>query len=186
METRSKDIIEALSDGASVSHKLEDLWLCTTPHKLPTLKSNSLNWSRYENLCILHVHGIKMIELPQHDKLPPNLTILTLERTHIKKDPMGTLKKLQKLKILRLWSDSYEGTELVCSGEHGDFPELEVLEIENLLNIEMVVVEEGGLPKLKDFKISNHDLEPWSVTPMPEVQVPDRLSNIIVKTTIGD
>ncbi|KAH7854367.1 hypothetical protein Vadar_012980 [Vaccinium darrowii] len=179
METRSGDIIEVLSDGAPVSHKLEDLRLCANISNLSELKSNSLNLSRYENLCNLDLFRIKMIELPQHDKLPPNLTILTLTHTYIEKDPMETLKKLQKLKILKLLFESYEGKDLVCSGEHGDFPELEVLEIDDLPNIEMVVVEEEGMPRLRDFKINPS----WQCSKVPETRIPDRLRNIIVMTT---
>lgn len=181
METRSKDIIEALSDAASVLHKLEDLSLSADTDDLPELKSNSLNLSQYENLSWLNFFRIKMIELPQHDKLPPNLTTLTLWRTYIEKDPMETLKKLQKLKILRFFTESYSGTKLVCYGEHGDFPELEVLQIVDLPNIEMVVVEEDGMPRLRDFKISKF----CNVgSKMPETRIPDRLRNIIVMTTL--
>ncbi|KAH7855933.1 hypothetical protein Vadar_030730 [Vaccinium darrowii] len=183
-KTWSKDIIEVLSDGAPVSHKLEKLWLHTYKDKqpilkLPKLKSNSLNLSRYENLCSLDLNRLKMTELPQHDKLPPNLTILTLAFTYIEKGPMETLKKLQKLKILQLLMCSYEGKELVCPGEHGDFPELEVLRIEGLPYIEMVVVEEEGMPRLRDFKIIKYP----GYSKMPETRIPDRLRNIIVMTT---
>ncbi|KAE9464535.1 hypothetical protein C3L33_03642, partial [Rhododendron williamsianum] len=113
----TKDIMEVLSmDETPVSHKLETLRLYSFRR---TSETNSVNLSRYENLRKLHLYGITMSELPQHDKLPPNLTKISLWKIRLEKDPMDTLKKLQKLKILKLGYESYMGKELVCSGEPG-------------------------------------------------------------------
>ncbi|KAE9464532.1 hypothetical protein C3L33_03641, partial [Rhododendron williamsianum] len=50
------------------------------------------------------------------------------------------------------------GEKLVCSGEPGNFPQLEVLVVVGLYNLEMVVVEEGGMPRLRDFMISGENI----------------------------
>ncbi|KAI8565525.1 hypothetical protein RHMOL_Rhmol03G0266900 [Rhododendron molle] len=165
----TKDIMEVLiMDVTPVSHKLETLRLHSL---LENLETNSVNLSRHENLRKLRLRCIRMSELPQHDKLPPNLTKITLENIFLEKDPMDTLKKLQKLKILKLGYKSYVGKELVCSGESGNFPQLEVLKVEGLDKLEMVVVEEGGMPRLKDFEIIKCN---------PETRIPDRMRNIMM------
>ncbi|XP_058206745.1 toMV resistance protein Tm-2(2)-like [Rhododendron vialii] len=169
----TKDIMEVLiMDVTPVSHKLETLRL--TSYSVEEWETNSMNLSRYENLRKLHLEGIMMRKLPQHDKLPPNLTKITLEWICLEKDPMETLKKLQKLKILKLGFFSYMGKKLVCSGESGNFPQLEVLEVEGLDKLKLVVVEEGGMPRLKDFQI---------IHCYPETRIPDGMRNIM-RTTI--
>ncbi|KAG5549416.1 hypothetical protein RHGRI_014682 [Rhododendron griersonianum] len=167
-----KDIIGVLSDAAPVSHKLEELSLFGKVLHLP--ETTSLNFSRYENLSELLIKGVRLSELP-HDKLPPNLAKLILVMTHSTTDPTEALKKLQKLKFLKLGSRSYAGKELVCSGELGNFPQLEVLEIVYLPNLERVVVEEGGMPRLRDFCIVDCN---------PETRIPDGVRNVMrtVKT----
>ncbi|KAI8522358.1 hypothetical protein RHMOL_RhmolUnG0000800 [Rhododendron molle] len=147
---KKKDIIGILSDATPVSHKLEELSL--VGHFLHPQNATSLNFSRYDNLSELHIESVKLNEL-SHDKLPPNLTELTLVRTQLTTDPTEALKKLEKLKFLKLGSDSYLGKELVCSGELVCFPQLEVLEMECLTNLELVEVGVGGMPRLRDFRI---------------------------------
>ncbi|KAE9448095.1 hypothetical protein C3L33_19994, partial [Rhododendron williamsianum] len=172
VDSVNKDIIGVLSDAAPLSHKLEELSLVGNALHLP--ETTSLNFSRYENLSELLIEGVRLSKLP-HDKLPPNLTKLILIRTHLTTDPTEALKKLQKLKFLILGSRSYSGKELVCSGEPGNFPQLEVLEIVYLPNLERVVVEEGGMPRLRDFYIVDCN---------PETRIPDGVRNVMrtVKT----
>ncbi|KAE9446133.1 hypothetical protein C3L33_22090, partial [Rhododendron williamsianum] len=165
VEAENKDIIGVLSDAASVSHKLEELWVRNFIH----LPETTLNFSRYENLSELLINGATLSELP-HDKLPPNLAKLILVMTHLMTDPTEALQKLQKLKFLKLSYESYSGKELVCSGGPGNFPQLEVLEIEYLPNLERVVVEEGGMPRLRDFYIVNCN---------PETRIPDGVRNVM-------
>ncbi|KAF5945760.1 hypothetical protein HYC85_015988 [Camellia sinensis] len=158
----SERIIEILSDPTLVLTKLEKLLLSNIRGE--TLRT--CNLSRYHNLLSLKLrHFRHMAELPQHDKLPPNLTKLTLSCDCLVKDPMETLKKLPKLKILKLYSKSYLGSKMVCPGAPGcNFPQLEVSEIqflEELLiveeggmrRLEELIVEEGGMPQLKELGI---------------------------------
>ncbi|KAH7856011.1 hypothetical protein Vadar_031574 [Vaccinium darrowii] len=149
-----------------ISSKLEELCLCTPWF---AVCRESLDFSGYMNLCELHMNSVTMNELPRHDWLPSNLTRLTLIWTSLRKDPMETLKKLQKLRNLKLGTESYMGKELVCSGEPGNFPQLEVLEIKELHFLKMVVIEEGGMPRLKDLRIlkcnpsiASHNSMRWS------------------------
>ncbi|KAF7144328.1 hypothetical protein RHSIM_Rhsim05G0157200 [Rhododendron simsii] len=161
----NKDIIGVLSDAAPVSHKLEEMFL--VGHAKPLLETASLNLVRYDNLLELLIWNVKLNDL-SHDKLPPNPTELTLFWTHLTTNPIEALKKLQKLKFLELRYYSFLGKELVFSGEPSYFPQLEVLKIEYMPNLERVVVEEGGLPRLRDFMIRNCS---------PETLLPDRVRN---------
>ncbi|KAI8522360.1 hypothetical protein RHMOL_RhmolUnG0001100 [Rhododendron molle] len=177
----NKDIIGVLLDAAPVSHKLEELSLVGS-HKISLFEQYSvyppefisLNFSRYENLSELLIETVSLNELP-HEKLPPNVAKLVLIRTHLTTDPTEALKKLQKLKFLHLGDKSYSGKELVCSGERGNFRQLEVMEIVYLPKLERVVVEEGGMPRLRDFCI---------IDCSPETRIPDRMRNVMrtVKT----
>ncbi|KAF7143301.1 hypothetical protein RHSIM_Rhsim05G0157600 [Rhododendron simsii] len=162
---KKKDIIGLLSDAAPISHKLEELSLIGYIEHPPT----SLNFSRYDNLSELRIESVKLNEL-SHDKLPPNLTELTLVRTQLMTDPTDALKKLEKLKFLKLGSDSYLGKELVCSGEPDSFPQLEVLEMEYLTNLEVVAVGVGGMPRLRDFRILHCS---------PETRIPHRVRMVM-------
>ncbi|KAL7259919.1 hypothetical protein ACSBR1_005727 [Camellia fascicularis] len=167
----SEHIIEVLSDPTLVLTKLEKLRLWNVKSEILSIG----NLSRYENLLSLNLYYLIVAELPQHDKLPPNLTKITLVGTSLKKDPMETLKKLPKLKILKLFSHSYWGNKMVCPGEPGcNFPQLEVLKIDQLVNLKELVVEEGGMPRLKELSIFRCN---------PIATIPDRIKNILKRNT---
>ncbi|XP_028124056.1 probable disease resistance protein At1g58602 [Camellia sinensis] len=173
----TESIIEVLSGATPVSHGLEKLSLLDPWSLELSLKvtSRTFNLSRYENLSKL---SLKVrVECLQHDKFPPNLTMLTLKYTYLKEDPMDTLKKLPKLKILKLCCKSYNGGEMVCSGEPGNFPELEVLRIEDMRNLWQFIVEEGGMPKLKDFSFIDCN---------PKTRIPNRIKSILMIYRLKD
>ena len=118
-----------------------------------------LNLHRYENLFRLHLYG-HVTELPEYDKLPQNLTKLTLIRTCLEADPMDTLKKLPKLKILHFDDLSYIGEKMMVCSEGGphNFPQLQVLDIKGLYNLKELLVEEEGMPQLTKLRIENSNL----------------------------
>ncbi|KAI8022766.1 putative disease resistance protein [Camellia lanceoleosa] len=167
----STRVIEILSDPRLVLTKLEKLSLLSG--LISGEKLGTWNLSRYENLLSLKLEYIGWwnSKLPQHDTLPPNLTKLTLSYNYLEDDPMETLKKLPKLRILKLYYKSYMGSKMVCPGAPGcNFPQLEVLKIELLEKLEELIVEEGGMPRLKElgFFLCN-----------PITTVPDRIKNIM-------
>uniref|UniRef100_A0A5B6ZJN3 AAA+ ATPase domain-containing protein n=1 Tax=Davidia involucrata TaxID=16924 RepID=A0A5B6ZJN3_DAVIN len=165
---KTDGIIEVLSDATPVSQKLENLRLEWPFFDINPVIS-TLNLSRYQNLCKLHLRGY-MRKLPNPDELPPILTKLTLMWTQLEEDPLETLKKLPKLKILKLDSIEYFRSRMVCSGGSADnFPQLQVLHISYLRHLEELIVEEGGMPRLSKLSISHcPDLKMLS----------DRLKNI--------
>ncbi|KAA8522956.1 hypothetical protein F0562_009379 [Nyssa sinensis] len=144
-------IMRELSGPMPVSEKLEKLEFIWRSGRADLL---TLNLCRYRNLCKLGLTGL-VNKLPSPDKLPPNLTKLTLEANFPYDDPMETLKKLPKLKILILSFGSYNGTRMVCSGGLADhnFIQLEELVIRCLFSLEELIVEEGGMPRLNKLRI---------------------------------
>ncbi|GFY96338.1 hypothetical protein Acr_11g0006440 [Actinidia rufa] len=129
-----------------------DKYLSSPNLNLSPLDLLPLNLPRCENLYKLSL-GVYMKNLPDLDKLPPNLTKLILECTELEGSPLETLKKLPKLKILKLGEWSYIGRQIICSGGPDNFPQLETLEIHDLTWLEELIAEEGAMPRLKKLSI---------------------------------
>lgn len=81
--------------------------------------------------------------------LPQNLIILTLVDSALRDDPMPVLQKLHNLRSLYLNDRSYMGSSMVCS--KGGFPQLQVLKMSFLFNLEELILEEQVLQKLVEF-----------------------------------
>ncbi|XP_052200212.1 toMV susceptible protein tm-2-like [Diospyros lotus] len=173
----TEHIIEVLSSANSLSQRLEELHLLSPydtkdtymAQGLSTEFRSTLDLSTYVNLKLLVCRSL-MVDFPRHDKLPTCLTELILEYTMLEMDPMVTLKKVPRLKILILGRHSYLGKKMVCFGEADSFPQLKVLKI-NSGYLEEFVVEEGALPELKDLTLTGS---------IPRLRVPDRIRNIIL------
>ncbi|KAA8522955.1 hypothetical protein F0562_009378 [Nyssa sinensis] len=149
----TEGIMKELSGPMPVSEKLEKLQLQWFSSRAD-LFDQTFNLFGYRNLSKLHLEG-PMNKLPSPDKLPPNLTKLTLKENYLEDEPMETLKKLPKLKILILGLNSYKGTRMVCSGGLADhnFIQLEELVFDSLFWLEELIVEEGGMPRLNKLRI---------------------------------
>jgi len=106
--------------------------------------------SDHQKLLDLYLLGV--LPRPINIKLlPPNLKILTLSMSQLRKDPMRTLGQLPYLNILRLLADSYMGEELACY--QGGFPQLHVLKLWKLVELRELIVKEGAMPCLKQVEI---------------------------------
>ncbi|CAK7323733.1 unnamed protein product [Dovyalis caffra] len=84
-------------------------------------------------------------------RLPQTLKMLTLSVSKLEKDPMSELGKLPNLSILRLFARSYLGKEMICEGK--GFPELRVLKLWTLEELEQWTVQEGSMPRLRELEI---------------------------------
>ncbi|XP_052199492.1 toMV susceptible protein tm-2-like [Diospyros lotus] len=174
----TEHIIEVLSSANSLSQRLEELHLSSLYHTKYTYMAqglftefrSTLDLSKYVSLGKLLLCRSRMVDFPRHDKLPTCLTELILEYTMLEMDPMVTLKKLPRLKILILGFQSYFGKKMVCSGEADSFPQLKVLKID-AFNLEEFVAEEEAMPKLKNFTLTHC---------IPRMRVPDRIRNKIM------
>ncbi|KAA8546863.1 hypothetical protein F0562_003292 [Nyssa sinensis] len=67
---------------------------------------------------------------------------------------MVILGKLPNLRILRLLQDSYIGSKMVCSAD--GFPQLEILELNGLEELEDWRVEETAMPTLRGLHIERN------------------------------
>lgn len=103
-----------------------------------------------ENLSSLDLFGI--LGNPSFvDKLPHNLTSLTLSASYLTDDPMPKLEKLPNLTLLCLYGNSYTGTQMVCST--GKFPQLLVLRMWKLEQLEELEVNENAMQNLIELEI---------------------------------
>ncbi|KAL0454675.1 UNVERIFIED_CONTAM: hypothetical protein Slati_0806700 [Sesamum latifolium] len=85
----------------------------------------------------------RVSKLPSYGpELCQNLLSLGLWNSYIEEDPMEILEKLPMLQYLGLWSDSYVGREMVCRAT--GFPQLRLLSLNDLPNLEEWRVESGG------------------------------------------
>ncbi|KAF3946898.1 hypothetical protein CMV_026888 [Castanea mollissima] len=81
----------------------------------------------------------------------PNLRVLTLSASKLGEDPMPILGKLSHLNCLRLFRNSYLGKDMTCRA--GEFPQLRVLKLWMLENLEEWTVMEGTMPLLRELEI---------------------------------
>ncbi|XP_058114532.1 putative disease resistance protein At1g59780 [Magnolia sinica] len=100
------------------------------------------NLSHLVKLSKLYLGG-KLETLPE---FPTNLTILTLQYSRLKEDPMATLEKLKSLRILRLLNCSHIRKIMYCSAQ--GFPRLESLYLHDLDELEEWKVEKRAMPSL--------------------------------------
>ncbi|XP_061365904.1 putative disease resistance protein At1g50180 [Gastrolobium bilobum] len=103
------------------------------------------------SLLKLHVEG-RMEKLPEARLFPPQLAKLTLWGCRLVEDPMVTLEKLPNLKFLSGW-EMFVGKKMVCS--QNGFPQLKVLLLRGLPNLEEWTVENQAMPNLYRLGISD-------------------------------
>lgn len=125
---------------------------------LHTLKLRSINPSNlvlspiedHQSLSNLSLIGV--IEDHQIGNLPRNLNILTLWMSELTENSMRLLGKLPQLRVLNLFAYSYLGQEMTCHADQ-NFPELRVLKLWNLNELELLTVENGAMPQLRELEI---------------------------------
>ncbi|XP_059593151.1 putative inactive disease susceptibility protein LOV1 [Vitis vinifera] len=84
-------------------------------------------------------------------QFPYSLIDLTLSGSGLVEDPMQSLDKLPNLRSLKLLAKSYLGKNMLCSS--GGFPQLRVLKLWKLEQLEEWNVEKGALQALRDLEI---------------------------------
>ena len=135
-------------------------WILSKLKNLQSLKLRSITgfdrpstlslkaMEEHKKLCDLYLLG----QLPEAQlQFPPNLKILTLSGSQLKKDPMPILGQLPHLEILRLRRDSYLGTRMTCLDS--GFPELRKLKLWMLNNLEEWIMKNGSMPRLEELEI---------------------------------
>ncbi|XP_062083901.1 putative disease resistance protein At1g50180 [Humulus lupulus] len=92
-----------------------------------------------------------VVRLPQVNQFSPNLIKLRLFNLRLEDDPMPTLEKLPKLRVLLISINCFMGDEMVCS--RGGFNRLESLELIGLRGLKEWKVEESALSRLGYLRI---------------------------------
>ena len=106
--------------------------------------------SGHTNLSSVYFLG--RLETPSIiSEFPENLIELALSASALTEDPLQKLGKLPKLRILGLFSKSYVGKNMCCP--QNSFPQLQVLKLWKLEELEDWIVEEGALSRLRDLEI---------------------------------
>ncbi|KAF3434079.1 hypothetical protein FNV43_RR25182 [Rhamnella rubrinervis] len=124
--------------------------------------------SSCHSLTELHVDGKLSVEILNSNcrsplqNLPASLTRLTLERSNLTdQDPMQVLEKLPNLMFLRLSSEMYLGSEMVCSAN--GFPKLKTLQLGFMRQLKKWTTQNDAMPCLKKLHIisvPNLDITP--------------------------
>ncbi|KAK1584058.1 hypothetical protein Q3G72_029506 [Acer saccharum] len=149
VEVFSDSDLNRLFNSIAELERLESLQLVSVDIDihLPSLPTLSILRS-VSKLCL--EGRIRM--LPPPDEFPPNITQLTLHRSFLSVNPMGVLKLLPKLSILRLRKQSYTANQMTIYA--GGFPLLNFLELESLEGLEHLTIQDGAMPRLKHFRIT--------------------------------
>ncbi|WCJ41328.1 Disease resistance protein (CC-NBS-LRR class) family [Euphorbia peplus] len=158
---KSKVSMQSQKDAMSSQLKSVQNWVmnlkCLKKLRLKSFDESEQPWdlhldslSDHTDLSSIYLVG-KLKNQQLVSKFPQNLIELTLSASGLLDDPMQTLFKLPRLKILRLYSKSFIGKRMVCSRR--GFPKLQVLKLWELENLELWDMEEGAFPHLKDLEI---------------------------------
>ncbi|KAJ4809932.1 Disease resistance protein (CC-NBS-LRR class) family [Rhynchospora pubera] len=106
---------------------------------------------KYQNLQSLHLIGRWHNGVSLEERLfPQHLVELTLHQSFLGQDPMPELGKLQSLKTLKLIGYVLgNGRHMICLA---GFPALQTIDVSNLLDVDLLRVETGVMPKLKNLR----------------------------------
>ncbi|XP_021282777.1 inactive disease susceptibility protein LOV1-like [Herrania umbratica] len=146
LEPSMEDIADWLTELSNLQAlKLRSISDSNEPARLAIKAMRNLT-----NLSRLYLLG----ELPNTFKvsdLPENLEVLTLSVSHQSEDPMEALGKLGKLEVLKLYAHSFKGQNMTC---HRDgFPQLQVLKLWMLKELQSWTVKDKAMPILKEIEI---------------------------------
>ncbi|XP_050258147.1 probable disease resistance protein RF9 isoform X2 [Quercus robur] len=111
--------------------------------------------------CISRLGNLHTLKLRSMDPFgqPSNLVLSPLEDhpSLSKISLLGVIKdhrigKLPQLRVLNLFASSYLGQEMTCHADQ-NFPELRVLKLWYLEKLELLTVENGAMPQLRELEI---------------------------------
>ena len=142
--------VDAVADWVLKLNHLQSLRLKSYDEKNQPWDLHLKPLSSHANLSNVYLLG--QLKNPSIvSEFPHSLTDLTLSWSGLAEDPMQTLDKLPKLRVLRLLRRAYVGKNMLCSS--GGFPELRVLKLWMLEQLEEWNVEKGALQGLRDLEV---------------------------------
>ncbi|OMP11651.1 Disease resistance protein [Corchorus capsularis] len=149
--TFHKESSEVLSGWLSKQTNLQSLKLrCISKSNKPASLHLGPLMTASSNLKQMYLVG-KLPKPIEFGELPQGLEILTLSVSCLNVDPMEMLGKLQKLKVLKLYANSFRGETLRC--RHNGFPALRILKLWMLPKLKNWIVEKNAMPELKEVEI---------------------------------
>ncbi|XVF45449.1 hypothetical protein PTKIN_Ptkin02bG0207300 [Pterospermum kingtungense] len=92
-------------------------------------------------------------KLPDLQQISQSIAYISLSRSRLDEDPMPTLEKLPKLRILELNEDVFIGMVMICSAT--GFLRLESSTISSHINLEELRVSQGAMSYLRILKIAD-------------------------------
>ncbi|OMO95295.1 Disease resistance protein [Corchorus capsularis] len=95
---------------------------------------------------------VKISKLPEPQHISSNIASICFSLSELDEDPLPTLEKFPKLRVLELSEQAFTGSVMVCSAE--GFPRLVSLSITSLENLEELKVNEGAMPSLQNLMIA--------------------------------
>ncbi|KAJ9701589.1 hypothetical protein PVL29_006812 [Vitis rotundifolia] len=142
--------VDAVADWVLKLNHLQSLRLKSYDEKNQPWDMDLKPLSSHANLSNVYLLG--QLKNPSIvSEFAHSLTDLTLSWSGLEEDPMQTLDKLPKLRVLRLLRRAYVGKNMLCSS--GGFPELQVLKLWMLEQLEEWNVEKGALLVLRDLEV---------------------------------
>ncbi|KAI4297288.1 hypothetical protein L6164_037182 [Bauhinia variegata] len=108
--------------------------------------------SRCYAISKMHLEG-HITKLSECHQLSVNLAKLVIKRTFLEEDPMATLEKLPRLRVLFLGRESFMGQKLICS-QRG-FPQLIYLRLHGLHNVKELGIGKEAMRGLLLLDISD-------------------------------
>ncbi|KAF8011359.1 hypothetical protein BT93_J1839 [Corymbia citriodora subsp. variegata] len=142
--------VKAVTEQVSKLAMLESLRLGSRDQIGQPASLNLSNMTGLESLSNLYLLGSLRPVQDLSLVLPGNLQALTLSMSELEVNPMPVLKCLKYLMVLRLLARSYTGPCLRCEA---GFPELRILKLWRIEELETLVFEEGAMPNLEELEI---------------------------------
>ena len=142
--------LEAVADWVLKLNHLQSLRLTSNDEENKPWDLDLKPLSNHVKLSTVYLLG-RLKNPSVISEFPNSLTVLTLSWSGLAEDPMQKLDKLPNLRVLRLLRRSYIGKHMLCSS--GGFPQLRVLKLWVLEQLEEWNMEEGALGALRDLEI---------------------------------
>ncbi|XVE93772.1 hypothetical protein REPUB_Repub01dG0223500 [Reevesia pubescens] len=96
--------------------------------------------------------SVQITKLPELRQISSNIAHIRLSESELDEDPMPTLEKLPKLRILELGNRAFVGMIMICSAN--GFPRLEFLSISSHSFLEELRVNKGAMSNLRHLMIA--------------------------------
>lgn len=143
--------VQAIADWISKLTDLQSLKLRSIDEFGQPSHLKLANLTLHHKLSDLYLLGVLPKAVDEALQLLPNLKILTLSGSQLGEDSIRLLGKLPQLNILRLYGRSFSGRQISCLD--GDFPELLVMKLWMLDELEEWKVKRGAMPHLGEVEI---------------------------------